>query len=31
MKKSDIIYNFQITNINKVDELNANLYEMEHI
>lgn len=31
MKKSDIVCNFQVTNIGKVEELNANLYEMEHI
>jgi Zn-dependent M16 (insulinase) family peptidase len=31
MNKSDIICNFQITNIGRVDELKANLYEMEHI
>lgn len=31
MKISDIICNFKVTNVNKVDELKANLYEMEHI
>lgn len=31
MNKSDIVCNFQVTNISKVDELNATLYEMEHI
>jgi len=31
MDKLDIIYNFQVKNISKVDELNATLYEMEHL
>lgn len=31
MDKSEIVCNFQIKNINKVDEINATLYEMEHL
>lgn len=31
MKIYDIICNFEVKNVNKIDELKANVYEMEHI